>query len=409
MGKTLRVFRHEFLNMITKTGYIIITFIVLLLPLLFLFAYGIFAHVQGSRETTVEETSTIGFMDSTGQFEAYTIQEKVDLIQYDSQEELTQALVDKEIEEYFIVPADYLETGLIQRYSMEKEIEPPRHITAAIWTYLLSNIVEEVVPPDAVDRVYAPLKLVTTTLTVTGEIASDQGGWGAIILPIFFSLLIGISLMSLATFLLQGLGEEKENRVIEILLSSVSTGQLLAGKVLGVGAAGFLQVLVWLLVPSLLMAQATDTLISGIVRSLLIPADFLALAIVYFILGYLFFGVLSAGIAAICPTSRDGQQLAMGFLMPMFIPLWLSSLVMMFPENPLWTALTFIPVTAPTMMIVRFGITDIPAWEMAVSISVMVLSTVGGLFLAAKVFRMYLLMYGKRPSLGEVVRTLRAG
>ena len=59
MGKTLRVFRHEFLNMITKTGYIIITFIVLLLPLLFLFAYGIFAHVQGSRETTVEETSTI--------------------------------------------------------------------------------------------------------------------------------------------------------------------------------------------------------------------------------------------------------------------------------------------------------------------------------------------------------------
>jgi len=407
MGKTLTVFRHEFLNMITKTGYIIITFIVLLLPLLFLLAYGIFEHVQGRQGTTLEESSTIGFMDNTGLFEAYTLQEKVDLIQYESQGELTQALLDGEIEEYFIVPTDYLETGLIQRYSMGKEIEPPRHISSAIRTYLLSNIVEEVVPSNAIDRIHVPLRLVTTMLTETGEVATDQGGWGAIILPMVFSLLIGISLMSLASFLLQGLGEEKENRVIEILLSSVSTGQLLAGKVLGVGAAGFLQILVWLLVPALLMAQAADTMISGIVRSLLIPGDFLALAIVYFILGYLFFGVLSAGIAAVSPTSRDGQQLAMGLLLPMFIPLWLSSVVMIFPENPLWTALTVFPITAPTMMIVRFGITDIPAWEIIASISVMILTISGGLFVAARVFRLYLLMYGKRPSLAEIIRTLR--
>ena len=89
------------------------------------------------------------------------------------------------------------------------------------------------------------------------------------------------------------------------------------------------------------------------------------------------------------------------------MPLWLSSLLMFFPDNPLWTALTFFPITAPTMVMVRYGITDIPAWEIAVSITVMVLATIGGLFLAAKVFRTYLLMYGKRPSFGEIFRSLR--
>ena len=408
MEKTLKVFRHEFLNMITKTGYIIITFVVLLLPILLLLGFGIFQHSQGRGGAPIEEAATIGYLDNTGAFEAYTIQDKVDLILYDSQEELTQALVDKEIEEYFIIPPDYLSTGLIQRYSTGKEVETPRYIAAAIWNFLLGNLVEGEISQAVADRVYNPMTLVTTTVTETGEIATDQGGLGAIILPAFFSLLIGISLMSLSTFLLQGLGEEKENRVIEILLSSVSTGQLLAGKVLGVGAAGFLQVIVWLFVPAVLMAQATDTIISGVARSLLIPADFLVLAVAYFVLGYLFFGVLSAGIAAVCPTSRDGQQLAMGFLLPMFVPLWLSSLVIMLPDNPLWTALSFVPITAPTMMMVRYGVTDIPAWQIAVSILVMLLFTAGGLWLAAKAFRAYLLMYGKRPAFGEIVRSLKS-
>ncbi|MEE8397476.1 MAG: ABC transporter permease [Desulfobacterales bacterium] len=408
MEKTLKIFKHEFLNMITKTGYIVITSVVLALPLVFLLASGIFAYVEGLQGTPVEEEITIGFVDNTGAFEAYTIQGEVTLLQYDTQDEVTQALVSKEIEEYFTIPADYQTTGVVQRFTVDKEVGVPQQVSSAIRRFLLSNLVEGQLPPAVVDRIYDPLRITTTTLTETGELSSDQGSLGAIIMPIAFSLLIGISLMSLSTFLLQSLGEEKENRLMEVLLSSVSTEQLLAGKVLGIGAAGLIQVLIWLLLPAFLLNYASSTLLSGVVRSLLIPTDFLFLAIAYFILGYLFFGVLSAGIAAICPTSRDGAQLSMGFLMPMFVPLWLSSLIMFYPDNPLWTALTFFPITAPTMVMVRYGVTNIPAWEIAVSISVMVLATIGGLFLAAKVFRMYLLMYGKRPSLGEVIRTLRS-
>jgi ABC-2 type transport system permease protein len=409
MEKMLIVFKHEFLSMITKTGYIIITFVVLAIPLLFLLGLGIFEYLQGLEGTPVEEEITIGYMDNAGKFEAFTLQGEVSLLQYDTIEEMNQALVAGEIKEYFIIPADYQTTGLISRYTPDKEIEAPAQVLSAIRNFLLSNLVEGNVSPDIVDRIHEPLVLTTTVLTETGDMANDQGGIGALLLPICFSLLIGISLMSLSTFLIQSLGEEKENRLIEVLLSSVSTEQLLSGKVLGIGAAGFIQVVIWLFFPAFLLREASATILSGFARSLLIPTDFLVLAIVYFILGYLFFAVFSAGIAAICPTSRDGAQLSMGFLMPMFIPLWFSSLAMFFPENPVWTALTFFPITAPTMMMVRYGVTNIPAWQLAVSVAIMVISIVGGLFLAARMFRIYLLMYGKRPSFGEIARALRAG
>lgn len=407
MQETFLVFRHEFLKTITGTGFIVMTFAVLSIPLVLLLGLGFFGLAQGEGNASSSEEMTIGYVDRAGPFKAFTLQNDVTLMLYDTTEEAQGALQAGEIQEYFVIPADYATTGLIHRYTRDKELEVPRRVAAAIRSFLLGNLIEGEVPPMVADRIYEPLRLTTTTLTAEGEMASDQGGLGALLLPAAFSLLIGISLITLSSFLLQGLGEEKENRLIEILLSSVSTRQLLTGKVLGVGAAGLVQVLVWLLLPAFLLHQASTTLLSGVVRSLLIPGEFVALAVTYFVLGYLFFGVLSAGIAAISPTARDGQQLALGFLMPMFVPLWFSSLVMFFPHNPVWTALTFVPITAPTMVMVRYGVTDIAVWELALSITLMVLAVAGGLWLAAKMFRAYLLMYGKRPALAEVFRALR--
>jgi len=85
------------------------------------------------------------------------------------------------------------------------------------------------------------------------------------------------------------------------------------------------------------------------------------------------------------------------------------SLFLAFPQNPVWIVLSIFPLTAPTMVIERLGITDIPAWQIAVSLGVLAMSVIGGLFFAARVFRTYLLMYGKRPGLGEIVRSLWGG
>jgi len=147
----------------------------------------------------------------------------------------------------------------------------------------------------------------------------------------------------------------------------------------------------------------------GFISTIQLPANFLVLAVVYFILGYLLFAVVSAGIGAISSNSREGQQLIGIFTLPLLIPLWFMSLLIAFPNNPIWIVLTIFPLTAPVEVIIRLGVSDIPTWELAASIAVLVLSIIGILLLTIRVFRAYLLMYGKRPGIGEIIRSLRNG
>lgn len=380
----------------------------LIVPLVALLAIGGFQLISGVAEPPVVEEVTIGYVDKSGGFEGYTQQGKVNLVRFDTQDDATEALVGGDITEYFVIPPDYISTGVVSRYTLEKQLVAPEDVAAAIRNFLLSNLLAGKVPAATVDRVEAPLNLVTTRLTETGAIAPEQGGFGTFIIPVVFGILLVFAIIFSSTYLLQGLGEEKENRLIEILLSSVSARQLLTGKILGIGAAGLVQVGVWVISASLLLSLASSS-IGGFISTIQLPANFLVLAVVYFILGYLLFAVLSAGIGAISSSSREGQQLIGIFTLPLLIPLWFMSLLMLFPDNPIWVVLTIFPITAPVEVLVRLGVSEIPAWQLAASIAVLGLSIIGLLLLTIKVFRTYLLMYGKRPKFGEIIRSLRSG
>jgi ABC-type Na+ efflux pump permease subunit len=227
-----------------------------------------------------------------------------------------------------------------------------------------------------------------------------------IIVPGVFALLLGLSLMLGATSLIGGLGEEKESRLIQVLFSSVSVRQLLIGKVLALGLAGLLQVLVWLLSTPLLLALASASF-GGFLSRMQIPVNFLVLGIVYFILGYLLFAVLSIGVGAISSNAKEANSLALFYTLGCFVPLWTSSLNMFFPNNPIWVVLTIFPVTAPIMTMLRLGTSIVPAWQIVVSIAVLALSIVGGLSLSIRLFRVHMLMYGKRPSLAQLIQSLK--
>ncbi len=373
MNKTLLIFRHEFLHTIKRTGFIIMTLIV---PLVALLAIGVVQLVSGIAKPTVEIT-TIGYVDESGGFQQYTSQGNITLVRFDTPDDATKALVKSDIKEYFVIPSDYVSTGVINRYTLEKQLAAPPATTTAIKNFLSSNLLAGKVPPATIDLIEAPLNLVTIRLTATGAVAPEQGGYGNLIIPGVFSLLLLLSIIFSSTYLLQGLGEEKENRLIEILLSSVSARQLLTGKVLGIGAAGLAQVVVWVVSAPLLLNLASSTF-GGFISTIQIPANFLVLAVVYFILGYLLFAVLSAGIGAISSNSREGQQLIGIFTLPLLTPLWFMSLLMLFPNNPIWVVLTIFPITAPVEVMIRLGVSDIPAWELAASIAVLVLSIIGG-------------------------------
>ena len=379
-----------------------------IVPLVALLAIGVFQVVSGIAQPPVQEVTTIGYVDESGGFDQYTNQGKITLIRFDTPDDATEALVEGDIKEYFVIPQDYVSIGVINRYTLEKQLYPPPATMTAINKFLLSNLLAGKVPSTTVTRIEAPLNLVTIRLTETGAVAPEQGGLGNLIIPGVFSILLGLSIVFSSTYLLQGLSEEKENRLIEILLSSVSARQLLTGKVLGIGAAGLAQVVVWVVSSPLLLSLASSNF-GGFISTIQLPANFIVLGIVYFILGYLLFAVVSAGVGAISSNSREGQQLIGIFTLPLFIPLWFMSLLIAFPNNPIWVVLTIFPLTAPVEVIIRLGVSNVPAWELAASIAVLGLSIIGVLLLTIRVFRTYLLMYGKRPKLGEIIRSLRTG
>jgi len=379
----------------------------LIVPLIALLTIGVLQLISGIAEPPVAEEVTIGYVDESGGFQRHASQGNITLVRFDTPDDATKALVKGDIKEYFVIPSDYISAGMVSRYTLQRELMPSEDITTAIKNFLLSNLLAGKVPATTVARIEAPLNLVTTRLTETGAVAPEQGGYGSFIFPVVFSLLLALSIVFCSTYLLEGLGEEKENRLIEVLLSSVSARQLLTGKVLGLGVAGLAQVVVWVVSASLLLNLASSS-IGGFISTIQLPANFLVLAVVYFILGYLLFAVLSAAIGAISPNTREGQQLIGIFTMPTFIPLWFMSLLMWHPDNPIWVVLTIFPITAPAEVMLRLGVSGIPAWQIVASIAVLVLSIIGGLLLTTKVFRTYLLMYGKRPKLGEIIRSLRS-
>jgi ABC-2 type transport system permease protein len=404
MNKALLILRHEFGHTVKRRGFIVMTLIV---PVIALILIGVVQLVSGTAQPTTE-AMTIGYVDELGGFEQYTSQGNVTLVRFDTANDATDALIKGGISEYFVIPQDYISAGVVNGYTLQKQLAASPAVTAAINNFLLYNLLAGKVPAGTIARIEAPLNLVTTRLTETGAVAPDQGGYGNLIIPFVFGLLLALSIIVSSTYLLQGLGEEKENRLIEILLSSVSARQLLTGKVLGIGAAGLVQVAFWVISAPLLLSLASSS-IGGFISMIQLPANFVVLAVVYFILGYSLFAVISAAIGAISSGSREGQQLIGVFTLPLLIPLWFTSLIILLPDNPVWVFFAIFPLSAPVEVMIRLGVSAIPAWQLVTSVAVLVLTIIGVLLLTTRIFRTYLLMYGKRPSIGEVLRNLASG
>ncbi len=404
MNKTYLIFKHEFLNMLRHKGFIIMTLIV---PLVFLLGIGAYQLISGAFGPSAAVTR-IGYVDNSGDFTQYNNQGDIYLASFETVAEANQALIAGDVKEYFVIEPSYYATGIINFYTLEKQLVPPPETVTAIKQFLTGNMLAGKISPSEIDLINASLNVVSIRLTETGDVAPEQGGLGDLILPMIFAILLYISLVFSSSYLIQGLGDEKENRLIEVLLSSVSTRQLITGKVLGIGAAGLISVIVWVICAPFLLNFASSS-IGGILSSLQLSPSFFALCIIYFILGYLLFAVISTCIGAITPSAREGQQLATIITLTAAVPLWFSSLIIMYPNSPVCIFLSVFPLTAPVTLIARLGSTDVAVWQIFLSIGVMLITIAVGLFLTIKIVRTFLLMYGKRPNLAAILRSLKNG
>ncbi len=402
MNKSLLIFKHELISTIRRPGFIILT---LALPIIALVGMRI---IHSTSKSTQQATSItkIGYVDQIGEFSKFTKEGSVTFIPYKTVSEATKSLVNGDIEEYIVIPQNYITTGKIESFAINVGTRVSSTSQEEITKFLSVNLLIGKVPPIIIERVETPPNISSTTLTSTGAVSQTQYNIQNIIVPSIFSILMALALIFSSTYVLQGLGEEKENRLMEVLLSSVTPNQLITGKVLGIGLSGLIQVVVWVAIIPILLHMASSQF-GGIFSTITIPAHFWVFGIIYFILGYLLFAVLSASIAAITSTVREAQGASAIFGIFAIAPYWFYSLLLLFPNSIIWKIFTIFPFSSPVLVMLRFGVSAVPLWQIATSIGVLILSIIIGILLSAKLLRIYLLMYGQRPTISEIIKNIK--
>lgn len=409
--KVWTVARHEYLTNIRRTGFIVMTALVPALGLIGLVLVALLlprgSEVADWLERQFEVgRKPIGVVDRSGYFTPILPEFRETFVLYESQEAAEAALRAEELQAVLVIAEDYLESGEVIALTRESFGEAAIADSARVRRFLTTHLLTGRVDPAFVRRAAEPLAgLQSRILSGTGQ---ERGGgmFFTFLVPYLLALFLIMTIFASSGYLLQSVAEEKENRIVEIIISSVRPTELMAGKVLGLGALGLTQVLVWL-ASAWGFTGGMATLLA-LVGSVGIPARIFVLGVVYYLLGYLLYAVLMAGVGSLGTTMRESQQLAGIFSFIAVIPYMLASFVMVNPNVPVARAFSFFPLTAPTMMMLRIPLGEVPWVDIAGSIGVLLLSIPAALWFGAKLFRVGLLIYGKRPTLREVWRILRS-
>ena len=424
MNKIWVIAKREFLVTVTRKGYI---FAVVGMPLLFGGIFGVSFLTSGSLEQSIKSGSgPIAVVDRshTLDFELAANEEPVPesptaatevlqkaasskpsrLVSYTDMTQAIQDLKNGKLSAVYLIESDYMSTGKIIAYSPERgvfsDLAPPDR--SRLYDLIRASLVKDRIDGETRERILAPGKLKQMKVSKQGEVenASDAFQKAARFFgPFSMFLLLTMSIFFSSGYLLQGIAEEKQNRVIEVIWASVEPMELLTGKIIGLGAAGLLQVAFYagmLLLPAVTVFALFQVSVAGLVLSL-----------TYFVLGYLLFAGLMAGTGILGNSPQESGQLSAFWTLVSMIPMFLFPTISEAPNSWLARGLSWFPLTAPVAMLLRITSGHIPWLDVGISIVVLVVSIYLAVRGAAKMFRAAALMYGKRPGIGEILRWLK--
>lgn len=391
-----RVFRWEFQKNLKSAVFLVTT---LMMPLIMILAAGIsyFASTSVAREE-----QHIAVIDETGEFfpylESYLAGSPVKITLHSGGEikPLYHQVENGELNGYLDINAENLQDNMINYYVRDAKEMNTMIIEEAVRAVMTRYRMEKMgLTAGEIASVTAPVAL--KVRSVSGEEASIA----AMIAPFFFSIVLVVAVMISGQVLMYGVLKEKRNRVVEILLSSVTALDLLLGKILAFGLLGLLQIAIWLAVGLAAASRFIDLSEMGLTLETLIPL------ILFFIGGYLMFAALFAAMGATMKDAEGGSQTqGMVVLIPM-IPMFASSAILMSP-NAAWVRIfSYIPIFTPTTMLMRIACTTLPWWELASTFMVMMLGIAFFIYLGARIFSRGLLQFDRSISIREIGKMMR--
>jgi ABC-2 type transport system permease protein len=264
------------------------------------------------------------------------------------------------------------------------------------------------VDKDVVAKLTAPVDMQTNELSKEGG-STKKGFAEAYFGTFMFVLVLFMTLLLYGIATMRGILEEKSSRVMEVLLGSVSPDELMTGKILGIGLVGLTQVAIYAFTAGLvriyLSAQSNPDM-AGMLSSF--TTGKMTFFLVFFILGYFMYTALFACIGAVCNSEQEAQNLQSPVQMCLMLPMMATIFFVGQPDSTISVIVSLIPIFTPMVMFMRICVQTPPAWQIALSIA-LTLGTTWLIFRgAAKVFRIGILMYGKRPTIPEILRWARS-
>ncbi len=421
MNKIFTIIRREYKENVYKKGFIISTILTPIILMSFIFIPTLLSRVEVEKQKkfdVVDQTGVvynklnsqlnIKLADST---QKYIFREKT--FSSDSwnsvREDLKKSVSMEEIDGFIVIPAEALtKSQSIEMYARNTgNFDMNRQIRNAVNDIITEHrILQSGLEPEIINRLTSRVDIKMVKITKSSE--EKEGGFLRDYLSTFAMVMIlYMTILLYGNGIMRAVIQEKNSRIMEVLLSSTNSFQLMMGKILGIGAAGLTQYIIWS-VFGLIFILYGNMFTASESPLISMSSGILVYFVIYFILGYFLFATLYAAIGAISNSDQEAQQMSFPVVFMLIVPLIMMTFMVKNPDNTFSVILSQIPFFAPILMFARINISTPPFGEIFLSIVIMIVTILVIIWLAAKVYRIGILMYGKRPTIPEIMRWIKA-
>ena len=408
MKKTWQVLVHELVSTFTRPSFLLVAIGIPLVSMAILLLLSanrarstqvINAVLTASNATS--QATTEGYVDLSGLIKTIPDSVPAGAFQaFPDEAAAKAALASGSIRDYYIISADYLSSGRIifvkQDFNPIQALELSGLIQWILKVNLLGGNVQ------LANQIDQPLKLQATLLAPDSQ--RDQNNPLTFFVPYAITLIFYLVILMPASLLLSSISKEKENRMLEVLMVSTSPHQILTGKTIGLGIAGLFQATVW--VSTAFVALRSGGGLLRIPAGLELPVSILAWGLVYFLLGYAVYASLMAAVGALVPNLRESTQATFVIILPMMIPLMMISVIIDNPNGALAVFFSLFPLTSPITMMTRLAATNVPLWQLLLSIVLLALTAIYINRLVGRLFRAQVLLSGQPFQIRRFLATL---
>lgn len=398
MIKTLRIAWNEFRKQVFRRRFIG----TLLFPILII---GIASAVGYFTATTMIRVSSgaIGYVDPDGLLKNGVNDPGSDFSfkSFPTQDEARAALESGEVKAYLTLAPDFLSSADVNLFYL-KDQPDSGDLRDAFTAYRNTALLADQ-PAQVRERLLDGSTF--SYATPDGARTRTEDELPSFLTPIVLSIFFIMALFGGAQYLMQAVLDEKENRTIEVVITSVTPTQLMAGKILGLGLVGFIQMLVWLASAAIALGILRERI--PFLQNVVITPDFIALALVLFVLQYLLLGAFMAAIGTMVNDAKQGQNYATPFTLLAMAPFFFLVVILFDPNGTLAVLLSLFPFTAPMTLMLRYGMTSVPLWQVGLAIVLLVISVISAMWLAGRIFRIGMLRFDKGVKWGELAGSIR--